>query len=803
MKNNQFKLSFPSLIIFSLTLCTMLCFLAVLWQMTQLTFRIETELLNHHSFLVMESFLQQFSKLIFTVIFLLWLGLVNMLFVVKRSREMRKKLFNKTSIVNLLHKVTRAANESKSSNEAYKEVLEIICNYMKWPIGHVYVQSRKNMQVMVSAGIWRSPESRPYQKFRDASNKIKFKEGEGVIGLAFQTKKPVWIKDVDRDQQFKRAALAQSEGFKSILVFPVLVGNQVVSILEFYSRESCEEGDEIVKLMGNVGVQLGRVIERERASEQLKNEKNIAVQLGKKALLSSEAKSTFLAGMSHEIRTPMNAILGFSDLLTRTELDETQFKYIQTIQSSGTLLMSIINDILDFSKFESGKMQLESINFNIEYLVHDVFKMVMERIANKPIDTFVDIAEDVPRYLLGDPTRLRQVFLNLLGNAIKFTSDGEIGVIIRRNNALVSEDNIGLLCIVKDTGIGVSEDKHRLIFESFSQADQSTTRNFGGTGLGLTICKSIVEAMGGRIRIESTANVGSKFIFEIILPKGKSLTESEIYPLSLDQIKNKKVAIVEDNDKNREILINYCEQIGMDVVFVAKSGESCLQKLDSMASICVFPDVLLTDMLMPGMDGYALIDKIRKNDNWKKLRFVAVSSDARVGITKEAQEKGFHGFLPKPIIRDELKNVIAVVLGDQREKKSIITRHSAEEMHCKGIKVLVAEDSFPNQELMKAYFKNLGCDGEFAENGAEAIEMIKKNSYDLCFMDLQMPVMGGIEATLKIRKDISKELPIIALTANVMKEAYEKCLKAGMNDFLPKPVDMESLKKKIVGVVKN
>ncbi len=512
----------------------------------------------------------------------------------------------------------------------------------------------------------------------------------------------------------------------------------------------------------------------------------------------ARAKADFLANMSHEIRTPMNAVLGFSELLRKTPLDERQKEYLDTIISSGQLLLSIINDILDLSKLESGKISLEKIDFNLRYLINDVFKIVATRMGDKRIDTYIEIDKDVPIYLKGDPTRLRQIFVNLLGNAIKFTTQGEIGVVVNKEKDR-TEDIPLLRFSVVDTGIGIPSDKLDDIFESFSQADTSVTRKYGGTGLGLTICKALVEAMGGKIWVESELNKGSKFIFVIPFEKGKAISETEIYPLSYKEIKSKAVVIVEDNKVSQRILKQLCKQLGMRILSVessAKTAFECIKRLEEDNNI---PDIILCDIFLGKEYGYELVKKIRSYDKYKKLKIIAVTADPQIGEANKAQEMGFDGYLPKPVIIDNFAKVIATVLGDKREMGPIVTRHMADELNYKGIKILVAEDSMPNRMLLQAYFEELGCIAEFANNGKEAVEKLKAgNQYDLCLMDLQMPVMDGIEATKIIRSEISKELPIIALTAAVMQEDRRKAAEVGMNDFITKPIDVEKLKEKII-----
>jgi len=540
------------------------------------------------------------------------------------------------------------------------------------------------------------------------------------------------------------------------------------------------------------------ITERKTFQENLKNEKELAFKLRKDAEKATRAKSEFLANMSHEIRTPMNSVVGFSELLQKTPLDEKQSGYLGAITSSGQLLVGIINDILDYSKIESGKITLESIDFNLKYLIKDVFNMIITRMKDHPFDTYIDIEKDVPIYLTGDPTRLRQIFLNLLGNAMKFTSEGSIGVLVQKEEGSTDQSPM-LRFSVKDTGIGIPEDKVEDIFNSFTQADTSTTRKFGGTGLGLSISKSIIEIMGGEIWAESEEGEGTEFIFRIKFEKAKEITGKEIYPLKKYELTGRKILIVDDNEIARKIHATCCESMGIKIVSLEDSAQSALDRLNKLVEEDNLPELILCDLIMTDMDGYELAAKIRADERLKGIKMIAVTTDPKIGEANMAEEKGFDGYLPKPVILEDLAQVIQTVLGDKREEKTIVTRHMAEELSCKGIKVLVVENSPPNQMLMQAYFEELGCEGVYANNGQEAVDKLKAGEeYDLILMDMQMPVMGGIEATEIIRRDMTKDIPIIALTADIIGETRQKADMAGMNDFIAKPIDLEKLKEKII-----
>jgi two-component system sensor histidine kinase/response regulator len=510
--------------------------------------------------------------------------------------------------------------------------------------------------------------------------------------------------------------------------------------------------------------------------------------------LASKAKSQFLANMSHEIRTPMNGIIGFTDLLLETEQDEVQIDYTHTIKRSGEALLSLINDILDFSKIESGELEFESIEFDPELLAFDVCELVRPRIGSKPIELLCSIGEQVPTLVKGDPLRFRQVVTNLLGNAPKFTEEGEICLSLEVEAE--TDEKVKLHTRITDTGIGIPADKIDAIFEPFQQADGSTTRKYGGTGLGLSICKQLAGMMGGDAWAESQAGKGSIFHFTTWLEKAQTQPPQRVAPSALE---NKRVLVVDDNAGNRKILEQFLRTSMMSVTCL-DGGAKVVEVMQQAQSDNEPFDVCLLDLNMPEVDGFKVVEAVRKTI--KAPPVIIVLSSALERDAQKCEKAGFDGFLAKPVRRSRLLQMVARLLGetpgdsaDESGKRKMHTQYSVREAIKHSVHILLAEDNPVNQKLAVMMLGKAGYQVEVASNGKEAVAKFTKSpeAYDLIFMDIQMPEMDGKAATQTLRRLGFGDIPIVAMTAHAMKGDREMCLESGMNDYITKPIKRETV----------
>ncbi|RED52146.1 PAS-domain containing protein [Aestuariispira insulae] len=723
-------------------------------------------------------------------------GFVSTYTDITERRLAEQGLERQSGLIRFLNRIARVTNSARNLSQTMAECLEETCTFFGWPAGHAYLWPTGAEDRLVSDGVWHVDDEEARWPLMEITVRSEYLPGQGITGRVMESRQ-VEHGEIGQGYLGAREQLLLDDGLRYLFAVPVLVRDKVTAVLELFCPEVENPDEQTLQTLLDMGMQLGRVAERKEAERSLWIAKN-------KATIANDAKSVFLATMSHEIRTPMNGVMAIAEILEQTELSEDQRHLCSTIRNSANSLLNIINDILDFSKIEAGKLELEYLGFSLVETVESVMDLLAARTTGKNIQLYGFVDPNLPDHLRSDPTRLRQVLLNLLGNAVKFTENGSVTLQVNGRNE--GGDKAVLEVSITDTGIGMTPEQVDGLFQQFKQADSSTARKYGGTGLGLAICKHLITMMGGEIGVDSTPGQGSRFWFTLPVDVLEERRQSEP-----PDLRGLNILLISPCAQAEPLIGGYLTHFGANVTQVNDPADAGNWHEADERELPGY-DLAIIDDLMPEADEIAGLIEAR-NEQYPE-RFTAIlglSGLEGVGEQEDALRK-----VKKPCHREALVMAAAAATGRIREEDIPIREGKARERYQApsveealeaGCLILVAEDNITNQVVIQRQMAQLGFAIEVVSGGKEALErIITDPRYGMLFTDCHMPDMDGFALTREIRhleesgslrRKGGEALPVVALTADALKDSEEACFKAGMSDFMTKPTDLVSLEKRV------